>query len=587
MGLDIKSGLIAKDFADFAQAKLDTMFSGKQMRLGRIGASGLKNLAITDFSVSRKADLSPILSVDKIIVDYNLINLALRRFENTGKIYLISPTLFFDPGQTNGFVMPQKATSYLSGASAYAAKPLKFQILNGNISILGRPPILKNLEGQVSFHNARLSLYNVKGTFLDIPVVVNGRLENILERPVMKLRFRAEDRYYSIDCTFTNSSKGGDARFWGTTRFFDRFQTHFKGVVNVAAGQAIEIKKLVLINPFEANAVFMVSGNINISNSSGTFLVEPKSKALAKEADLTPPGYIKMVTSYLKGKGLSVHAKISHLNFFGHDILSEVNLSSGLHKPSDSHQILKGSLKTQNLIVDYKPFKEIELKWIVKNRELFINDFCLGDTYRMSGKVRLSTPYYADLALSINNAELTDWFSSSSGTVNGKIKMEGPLKALSTDGRINIMEGNINDVRFNAVNFNLKGKGPILTVSDSRILKEGGFLYMDGEVDLRKFGRRNILEDVKITTDQKVIVWEGWDITKSTSEIMAKKGISDNVDLNFKTYMTVGDKTGAMDEDDDKKSEIGLDYKIKKDDSINVRMKEDSAFVGVEHKMKF
>lgn len=594
MGLDVRSGLIAKDFGSFAQTKLNTMFSGKEMKLGRIGSSGLKNLAITDFSVSRKSDSSPILSVDKIIVDYNLINLALRRFENLGKIYLISPTLFFNPQQGSGFSIPAKASSYLSGTSAYTGKPLKFQILNGNITVLGRPPILKNLEGQVSFYNASLKLHEVKGVFLDIPVVVNGRVDNVLERPVIKLRLTAKDKYYSVVCTFINDGQGGQARIWGTARLFDKFQTRFKGVVNITAGQTVEIKKLVMTNPFVPRAVFLVAGGVNLSDGSSEFIVEPKTETVTKTSDLTPPGYIKVAAKADKEKGLSIYAKISHLNFLGHDVLSEININSQLYKTAESHKILKGSLKTQNFILDYKPFKEVELKWIIRNKELFITDFQLGDTYRMSGKVKLSRPYQTELALSINNAELGDWFvffnpsytASISGLVEGKIKVEGPIAALSTNGRLNIREGNINAVKFNAINFNLKGEGPILAVSDSRIFKDGGFLRMDGEIDLRKFGRRNILEDVKITTDQRVIVWEGWDITKSPSEIMAKKGISDNVDVNFKTYVTVGNQSG-MDEDEDKKSEIGLDYKIKKDDSINVRMKEDSAFVGVEHKMKF
>lgn len=593
MGVDIKSGLIAKDFSSFAQAKLSSMFSGKDVKLSGIETSGFKNLAIRDFSIARKPDSTPILSVDKIIIDYSILNLALRRFENLGKIYLVSPTLYVNPKQEAGFNLPAGASSYLLNTSAYAGKLLKFQILNGNIAVLGEPPVLKNLEGQVALYDTNLRLNKVKGVFLDIPVLVSGTVNNILERPVIKLKVTAEDKYYSINCAFRNTDKKGEGRIWGSVRLFDRFQARFKGLVNFAGGQAIQIEKLILVNPADSASRFSVSGDINLSNRSSKLVIVPKAGLPAGDSDPIQSRYIKIIAAVTDSKALSVYAKISHLDFLGHDLISEININTGLYKTDGSREVLKGSLRTQTLILDYKPFKDIALKWILKNKELFITDFELGDAYRLFGKIKLNKPYRADLNLSINNAELTDWFifsnpsyaASVSGLVNGKVKMEGPIGALVTDGRLNIKEGNISDIKFNAINFNLKGKGPILVISDSRIFKDGGFLSMDGEVDLRKFGKRNLLENLKIATDQKVIVWEGWDITKSPSEIMAKKGISEDVAVNFKTYVTAGNKNGL--DDEDKKSEVGLDYKIKKDDSINLRMKDDSTFVGVEHKMKF
>jgi len=605
MGVDLKSGLITQDFSTFLEKKLNTVFVDKKVELSRVESSGFKNLAIKDFAVSRKSDSSPVFSVDKIIIKYNLLDLALRRFENLGGIYLVSPSLFFARDQgVGGISLPGGASSYFSGAAAYGAKPIKFRILNGSITVLGREPVLKNLEGAVTFYNSDLRLENLKGAFLNCPVLVNGKIENALEAPVVKLRLLAADKYYALTCTFTQplltaketlkkqegagfktSDRNGKGAVWGRLRLFDRFDMRFKGVINISQGKALEIEKLVVTSPIDPKTRFIITGDVNLSDNACRLIITPKAEGAT--------GNIQVATNISKAKGLIVSAKLNHINIMGHDVLSQLDASANFYKTANPGEgVLRGALKTQNLIVDYKPFKEIEASWILKKKELFITNFDLGVVYRLFGKVNLSKPYDIDLNLSINNAELADWgiFSranaapSVSGLVVGRLKVKGPFIEPSTNGKIDIREGNINDIKFNAINFNLKGKGPILVVSDSRISKEGGFLYINGYLDMRKFGRRNMMEDLKITTDQKIIVWEGWDITKSTSEVEARKALSEDFDVNFKTE--VGEKDVGID-DGRKESEIGLDYKIQKDDSINVRMKNDGAFVGVKHKVKF
>ena len=266
---------------------------------------------------------------------------------------------------------------------------------------------------------------------------------------------------------------------------------------------------------------------------------------------------------------------------------------TSVYKTEDSPFILNGSLKTENLILNYKPFRDIKAKWVLKRDDLFINTLELGDEYRLFGKVGLNKPYDVDLNLVINNADIRDWAlfsnyadpSKASGIMDGKFKIQGPMKEPTSKGGFSIRDGNINDLRFNSLTFNLIGKGPILKVSDSRISKEGGVLYIDGEIDLKKLGKRNIFENVQVTTDQKVIVWEGWDVSKDSSEVKLSRPVGEDFGVNFKTYVNK-DNLRMVDEEE-KKSEVGVDYKIQKDDNINVRMKQDSAFVGVEHKVKF
>lgn len=572
MGLDIKNGLIAKDFSAFLEKKLDAAFAGKEVKLDKIGGGVFGNLTINDFSVSENS--SPIFSVDRVVVKYNLFNLLMRRFENSGRIYLVSPSIFFTQKKEAPAISPAPAAAPLTKRANLFYGPVRFQILNGSICGFNGKPVLNNMAGVVVFHNSRLSFNGLRGSFLNLPVVVNGRIENPLDSPVVKLRLLITGKYYTARLAFKSSGQKGEGAVRGYVKFFDKFGVSFRGRINIVSADTIEIKDFLVEDQLAIN------GEINLSNGSSKFTIRPST------------GAIKILTNCDREKGFSIHSKLDHISPFGFDILSQLNIKTDLCELRDSAPFLRGQIETQNLIVNYKPFKEIRASWILKKDELFITSLELGSEYRLFGRIGLDKPYNMDLTLSANGALVEDWLVFSkyeepgkfSGLLNGKLKIQGPLKEPVTKGNFSVREGNIKKVRFNAINFNLKGKGPILTISDSRIIKDGGFLYIEGYLDLRKFGKRNVFENVNIKTDQRIVVWEGWDISKDidTSEVKLEKEINEDFGVNFRTY------TGGEDVSEDRKdTEIGVDYKIKKDDSINLRMKEDSAFVGVEHKVKF
>ncbi|MDD5449459.1 MAG: translocation/assembly module TamB domain-containing protein [Candidatus Omnitrophica bacterium] len=579
MGFDIKSGLIAKDFSAFLEKRLNSIFIGKEVRLSGV-EGGLSKLAIENFSVSKRQAGPPIFSADKIIIKYGLADLMLNQFEKLGEIYLVSPALVFTPN-TKGQIALSKpgGAPYFLGTSFSKAGPLKFNILNGSIGVSGKRPVLTNLGGSVTFQESNLIFNGLTGAFINIPVLVNGRIDNIMGDPVIKLRLTVKDKYYSATFTFNSGGKKSEGVVHGSLTLFDRFDARFKGRINVD-GETLEISDFAITNPLDPKSGFVLNGDINLSDKSGKF----SAASMAENGK----GFIEIVGRITEKKALAVYAKLNHIDFFGNDLLSELDLSTTFYK--GPNEMVTGSLKTRNLVVNYKPFHDIDASWVLKKKELFLTNFSLGDAYRLFGKLKLASPYDLDLNLSINNADLADWLVFSraeekegfAGLISGKIKIKGPLQEPVTEGNINVEEGNINDIKFSAINFNLRGRGPLFTIADSRLIKEGGVLFISGEVDLRKIGKRNIFENVKIETDHKVIVWEGWDITKSTSEIKAEKSLGEDFGVNFKTYVNAGETN-----EERKESEIGLDYKIKKDENINIKMKTDSAFVGIEHKIKF
>lgn len=604
MGFDVKSGLIARDFNSFLEKKLDTIFIDKDVRSSKITGGVFDKLTINDFSVYQKTPASVVgapkdkkgplvFSSDRVIIKYNALDLLLRRFDRFGGIYLISPTFAFVPGRPHEFSLPipvrslakdlagKRGNAVLAGLPGLGKShgqvgqtgPIVLHILNGKIMGLGKKPVLSNLDGDVTYFRSVIVFNNLKGKFFDLPVVVNGRIENPSRDPVMKLRILVNEKYYTARIAVKNIHKKDEVSVQGSIRLFDRFDIYVNGKINIVSGRVIGIRDLAVKD------LFSINGGIDLSNKSGKFIIKPKT------------GTIDITSSIGKNNNLSVYANLKHLNLFGLDVLSRIAVNTTLYKTADSSSIFRGALRTENLILNLKPFKDVKANWVMKKGKLLINSIELGDEYTLSGKVDLVKPYKVEMVLTINNAAIGDWllFAKNaspdvlSGIMNGKIQIAGPLGALTTKGSVQIKDGNIRDFRFKAINLNLAGKGPIINISDSRVLEEGGFLYINGEIDLRKLGRRNLFENTRVTTDQKVIVWEGWDISKDSSEVRVKRQLNEGIDINFKTY-----KESDNISKDKNRSEIGLDYDIKNDNNINVRVKDDnSAFVGVEHKVKF
>jgi len=581
MGFDMKTGLMAKDFRIFLEDKLNKILVNKEVKLSRISGRAFENVTINEFSISNRSAESqkspPIFSVDKIIIKYDLLNLFFKRFERLNGVYLISPSLSFAPKETQGIAPMVSAAPFVNG-TLYGDNRIKFYILNGNISGFGNKPILTNLAGGVTFRNSTLFFNNLRGNFLNLPVRVRGRIQDPFGSPVIKLKLLMEDKYYTARFALKSVGQEGEVAVSGNLRFLDKFSFYFQGRINIISDGVIEVKDLLV------NDSFNINGGIDLAAKSSKFVMQSKA------------GLIEVTSTISQKKGLSIDAKLSHVNLFGLDVLSQIYINTSLHRPGNSPEILRGSLKTQNSILNYKPFQEIQARWVLKENELFITRFSLGDAYKLSGMFNLDAPYNMDLNLAVKNAFLEDWLIFAepdsdqprplSGVANGQMSIKGPLKEAVSSGRFEVRNGNIQEVKFNVMNFNLDGKGPILLVADSKMVKEGGFLLMDGEINMRKLGKRNIFEDIKIETDQRVIVWEGWDISKDiyTSEVNLEKDVSEDFKVNLKTYTSAGNDNTDPDR---KRSEIGLDYKIQKDDSINLRMKEDSAFMGVERKIKF
>lgn len=289
---------------------------------------------------------------------------------------------------------------------------------------------------------------------------------------------------------------------------------------------------------------------------------------------------------------LEVNFKANHLELFGFDIVGD----AALHAKAAGAQLgyAEGELEAKNLVVNYNPFLDLKASYRMKGGVFEISDFNFGDSFKGRGNISLKKPFNTDLVMMVNNVSLS-WLLSRlsakdtsavlSGTLNAKFELKGPVSNLKSNSHLEIRKGTIAKLEFDYLSATLKGDGPIIRIEDSRITRESGYFTLGGEMDLRKIGKNALFSNIKITSDDRAITWDGWNEKKvnDVQEYSMKKKINDDINLNFKTFVTE-EKVDASVRDTDK---VQVEYKLHSNDSLRMTLSQDSDFFGFEHKDKF
>lgn len=293
---------------------------------------------------------------------------------------------------------------------------------------------------------------------------------------------------------------------------------------------------------------------------------------------------------------LVVDFKSEHLRAYDFDVVCEgVLKNKAFLEESSGLRYFEGELKTKNLILNYKPFLDLDVSYKFSEGVLRLKDFRLGEIFRTSGTVEIKKPYSLDVTVFANNVSLT-WLMSSlagkeagsviSGTMNGRFDISGPASNPVSEVHLDIRKGKISDlIDFDRLTATLKGEGPIIRIDESRITRQSGFFVLAGELDLGKAGKAAFFDGIKLVSDDQAITWDDWDTTKlpDMQEIrMKKKLIEDvNVDVKKRVYDdNISEKAGYKDE-------IRLEYKLQSNDSLKMGVGQDNDFFGFEHKNRF
>lgn len=288
-----------------------------------------------------------------------------------------------------------------------------------------------------------------------------------------------------------------------------------------------------------------------------------------------------------------LHAKLDHLNIKGIDLCSDIRAEGEFSKDTTGKlNSIKGTLRTSDSIINFQPFKELEASYEIVGTLLKIVSCKLGEEFQLSGTIELIEPHRLDLTLDIVGADTSSIATLTgikgellSGLINGKLEIQGPIASPYLRGYLEAMEGRLGDIKYQSAKVNLNGYNWLAEIYDSRVNRENGFLTLEGEVDLKKFGRPDVLEGLRLKSDQRTIVWDGWDIIREEErdEVSLKKGVGEDFQVNFKSFLNEGLEENTEQEE----GEVGLEYKLKGNKALRMRMRRYEDFLSLEQRVRF
>jgi len=513
------------------------------------------------------------LEASRISINYHLWDLFFNREKGVLKINLSSPKYFILPEEYKSD-LPLADTS--QGGESFSAQHIELNITDGSIvPYASGTPIAEALNGRMILSELELELEDINLNFYNLPVSIEGKLLGIkTEAPILDLAFESRNRYLSVDADVKGalqdlSVKGELGGKNGSSLSFAgnfRLEEEKLNLKEVALGEALKIE----------------DGYIDFKNRGFEFSISPQ------KAD---SGEVKLGGDF-KESVIELYSSIKHWPVGAVDLSTDVTFDAELKAKSET-PILTGMLNTTNTIINYRPAEELSAQFTVRKKVVEILGLKWGKTFRLVGKVNLEAPNDLEIIALLDGTKLEDlmsfWVESIqnvvSGTVKGRLEVDGPLDTCVSRGHITARNGHIGDVFYENAVIHLTGKGPMVMVGDSRIYRESGYLLLDGEIDFSQLGKRNILEDIVIKTDDQSIVWEGWDISKETATdtVNLKKRIGEELEIGFVAPVEPEDEL----KEEESEGAFEMRYKLKESDSLKMQIREEEEFLGVEHKIKF
>ncbi len=296
-------------------------------------------------------------------------------------------------------------------------------------------------------------------------------------------------------------------------------------------------------------------------------------------------GYITIEAAVSDDRDVEVYSRLDKVDFYGTEIIGDIWITY-----SDVEKPLFG-FKAQNLVVNKGPIWDFsaEGSFLADEKAVVIDEIKWGEGLSLKGRVSTQEPYVSNIKLSMERVNLltleklaNDPNTRLRGDLSGNIEVSGPANSADVNGRIFIKEGVLGEMEFNSLFATLSGKYPVIKVTDARAVKNEGNIVITGEIDFSN--KNNAIENLLFDTDNKVAVWEDWQISKEDSN---------NVVEANRDRVTVATVLEGQDVDKDIKEgrstekDVEFRYKIDKSNSLKMGVEEEDSFIGVEHKLEF
>lgn len=232
-----------------------------------------------------------------------------------------------------------------------------------------------------------------------------------------------------------------------------------------------------------------------------------------------------------------------------------------LSEKEEEGSYIVGQLESKHAFFNNRPFDEIFVDFILRDKRLIIRSFRFGP-FLCSGKIDLSSNPNFDLTARFSGVFLADILEilqkgtvlDAGGEVDGDIRLQGPIDHLTLRGELNSYHGFVGQHDYSTAQINFEGIYPQIYVDHSYVAQTDGFSFaVQGSLDLSDLA--SLQKQIKTFVKSPLIKEDG-----------------QNLDWTFKRLKI--DEAGGSTE---------FKYMIRKGSGSE----EDTGILGIEKKMEF
>ncbi len=292
---------------------------------------------------------------------------------------------------------------------------------------------------------------------------------------------------------------------------------------------------------------------------------------------------------------------VTHFLVAGSDVSSVVNVTgrfeAGMPLAKDR---LSGEIRTEGTVINWKPLAQetqFSFDFSEDNFNLTSSHFLGG--IEITGAVDFTRDYNIDFRITAQNypvANLEAFLKVDKSLIPpGRFDLDahfyGSPWQPNVETRARIYQGLIGGKTFKAMDVNVVGIYPTLSLTDSKLLMpdDSSMRFADKTLEARDLFKEKSYERLIAEAQQETVLWGDWSLSRSKDikdnpEFLMQRNLSDNAAVHFKKFYEGSD---TQDRASDQRVEVGFEYRLRSKDLLKLELREDEEFVGVERKMKF
>ncbi len=206
------------------------------------------------------------------------------------------------------------------------------------------------------------------------------------------------------------------------------------------------------------------------------------------------PGAVALEFSRPAGGRYDFKADIRHVTTSWGDVAAVVSGRFELVGADPLSRELEGEVSTRYTLLNYKPVRDVYLKFAVRQRHLIIDPLWFG-ALSAHGQVGLMGPYDIDMTLDLLSADLDGLWAMLrgygmktpplSGIITGSLTLQGSWAEPLVAGHLAAYNGRMKDLSYDVIDLRFGGTYPVIRFQDGKVLfSDGPSFRIAGSVDL-------------------------------------------------------------------------------------------------------